>query len=85
MPKANIEKFSNDPPVNAEKRLSASLELDAIHCLKTEASTPGTGIMEITRVRKIIPTMISSFRLMSRVVRACLIELIIFLSLLFCI
>ena len=69
--------------MNAENKFSASLEFTAIHCLNTEASIPGTGIIEITRVIKMTNTISSSFRLISRVVNACLIVLIIFLSPLF--
>ena len=70
IPSANIEKFSKEPPVNAEKRFNASFEFAAIHCLKIVASTPGTGIIETTRVKKIMRTISSSLCLISREVNA---------------
>ena len=47
MPRAMLEKVSKEPPVNAEKRLNASFPFWFIHCLNTDASIPGTGIVDI--------------------------------------
>ena len=60
-----IDILSNEPPVNASKKLNASPVLLLNHCLKKSLSTPGTGIWQPIRMIKIIHIRYNSLRLIS--------------------
>jgi hypothetical protein len=47
---ARFEKFVKPPPVNAFRKLNASVELFLKNSLKKSVSTPGTGICEANRM-----------------------------------